>query len=90
MAEGFFGWLRDAIFGRQEVEVKTLDIVNTDTDPRRSMVRFLKQIPGSDGYKKRELAKFFQSVEGQAYSQAERKQAYDELLGRERNAKTVG
>jgi hypothetical protein len=51
----------------------------------RGMVRRLRQIPGSDREKKRELAFFFQSQEGSRFDKDDRSRAYNELLGRERN-----
>lgn len=55
-----------------------------------SIVRFLRGIPADDKAKKRELAKFFQGAGGGKYSRAERKAYYDDLLGVERNRRTIG
>lgn len=82
--------LGEALFGRRDAEVTITDIVNTETDPAKSMVRFLKQLPAEDKAKKRELANFFKTVEGEQYSKQERKRAYDELLGPSRNRDFIG
>lgn len=50
-----------------------------------NIVRFLKQVPADDKRKKEELAAFFQTEEGGRYNAAERKRAYDDLLGPNRN-----
>jgi len=59
----------------------------TDVD---NIVRFIRQIPADDIAKKRELAKYFQTSDGQRYSAKERLQKYEELLGRNRNKRTFG
>lgn len=82
--------LREAIFGQVDWTDRVIDVVNSDVDPRRSMVRFLKQLPSDDESKKEELKKFFQTPEGLRYSRSERKQAYDDLLGVDRNRETIG
>ena len=85
-----FSRLRDAIFGRSEIEEQEQIIISTETEPSRSMIRFLKMLPTDDDKKKEELTKFFQTPAGSRYSSAERKQAYDELLGAHRNRDTIG
>lgn len=55
-----------------------------------NIVRFLRSIPAEEMSKKHELAAFFRTEAGQKYSAAERKAAYDELLGVERNAQLRG
>lgn len=50
-----------------------------------ALIEDLRRIPSDDMSKKRELAAFFGSEQGQRYSTSERRQAYDDLLGRERN-----
>ena len=56
----------------------------------RNIVRFLRQIPADDMRKKEELAAYFRTPDGETYSQEEKKQSYDELLGVERNRDTRG
>lgn len=90
MLEGILGRLRDAIFGRRDYELEVTDIINTDTDPKNSMVRFLRQLPSDDKAKKRALSDFFNTPEGGSYSSEERQRAYDELLGVQRNRETIG
>jgi hypothetical protein len=58
-----------------------------DASDIRAHVRRLKQIPASDRDKKRELAAFFQSETGSQFSKEERHEAYNNLLGRERNSR---
>ena len=55
-----------------------------------SIISFLRTIPADEFQKKIELAKFFQTREGQGYDTSERRKAYDELLGRDRNRRTFG
>jgi len=50
-----------------------------------ALVEDLRRIPVDDMSKKRELAAFFQSPNGSRFGTDERRQAYDDLLGRERN-----
>lgn len=90
MALGLLQKLREAIFGRTEYEAQAPIEISTDVDPLRSMVRFLKQLPAEDRAKKRELANFFKTVEGEQYGTEERKRAYDELLGASRNRDFIG
>ena len=54
------------------------------------IVGYLRRLPAEDFAKKRELAKFFQTRDGQVFSTQERRAAYDELLGRNRNRRTFG
>ena len=82
--------MREAQEGFREFSRRMEDLIDEPVDPSRSIIRFLKSIPTDDKTKKRELALFFQRDEGQRYSAAERKQAYDELLGVQRNRETIG
>lgn len=65
-------------------------IIGQRVRPVDSIVRFLRQIPADDKRKKEELAAFFQTQEGQQYDKDERRAAYDDLLGRERNKELRG
>lgn len=55
-----------------------------------NIVRYIRSIPAADDRKKAELAAFFQSEAGSKYTRAERKAAYDELLGEGRNRELRG
>ena len=55
-----------------------------------SIIRFLRNIPADDMAKKVELAKFFRTQEGENYNDAEKREAYDSLLGKDRNRRTHG
>ena len=82
--------MRETIEGYREFSRRLEDLIEEPADPSRSIVRFLKGIPADDDKKKEELTKFFQTSAGSRYSSAERKQAYDELLGAHRNRDTIG
>lgn len=84
MAEGnkwaTMGSMRDdfeAYRNLRDAEIERSDL--------RGMVRRIRQLPISDRIKKRELAFFFQSEEGSRYDTDDRRRAYDEALGRDRN-----
>ena len=66
------------------------DLARGERPDARNIVRYLRTIPASDTAKKTELAKFFQSDDGERYSKSEREELYNELLGRERNKRTLG
>lgn len=55
-----------------------------------SVVHNLRQAPARDERKKAQLAEFFQTPAGQAYSKEEKRQAYDDLLGVQRNKENRG
>lgn len=68
-----------------------LDDLSRGVRPEASnIVKFLRTIPASDTAKKTELAKFFQSEDGERYTREEREELYNDLLGRERNKRTLG
>lgn len=82
--------LNEAVEGFQEFSSRLDQLragARTDKD---NIVRFLRQIPADDMAKKKELAKYFQTPDGQTYSTEERRAAYDDLLGAERNKRTHG
>ena len=54
------------------------------------IVGYLRRLPAEDMAKKAELAKFFQSRDGQIFSSDERRAAYNDLLGVDRNRRTNG
>lgn len=74
--------------GFKEVKQKIADA--TKSGNLRGLVRDLRRIPSADRDKKRELAAFFQDSGGREYSRDERRQAYDDVLGRERNSRQRG
>lgn len=82
--------LRAAIEGEEEVTTRLEELQAGEEPSVDNIVRFLRGIPADDMSKKRELAKFFQTEEGQEYTTEERKRAYDELLGIARNRQTIG
>ena len=90
MAETLWPGLRTAIDELDTIRRRIDDIVDDEVDPGRSMVRFLRGIPADDNRKKRELAKFFQTSQGQRYNSFAKRLLYDELLGRERNEENRG
>ena len=60
----------------------------SDEDNVNAMVEFLRRLPTDDRTKKRELANFFQNDETGKYDSTRRREAYDSLLGRDRNRRT--
>ena len=72
------------------VEVKEIIAKATEATNLRGLVRDLRRIPVSDRDKKRELAAFFQLPEASQYSTAEKYQAYNDVLGYERNRRQLG
>ena len=70
-------------------EVKEMIRDRAERGNLRGLIRDLKRIPAGDREKKRELAAFFQTEEGDRYSREERHQAYIDLLG-ERNHRQRG
>ena len=56
----------------------------------RNLVDELRRIPARDERKKTALADFFASERGQHFSRDEKRQAYDQLLGSERNKENRG
>lgn len=82
--------IEEAVEGFQEFSRRFAAIAEEEPSPLESTLRFLKSIPAGDTPKKNELSKFFQSEAGSSYTREERKAAYDELLGRERNEETIG
>lgn len=90
MAEqNYFNTIEMAMQGRDEYIEWLLGRENTPTEAE-NIVAFLRAIPADDMAKKRELVKYFQTPDGQRYSKAERKAFYDQLLGVQRNAMTIG
>ena len=92
MAESQFDpeTLQGAIEGFQEFSAKFAELAAVEESLLANTIRFLRRIPTTDKAKKRELNKYFQSSLGSRYSRAERKAAYDELLGTQRNRGTIG
>lgn len=90
MAEDGRQNLRDASVGRDIYESRLQELrrgARTEVD---NIVRFLRQIPADDTRKKKELARYFETEDGQRYDAADRKIAYDELLGKSRNRDHIG
>lgn len=54
------------------------------------VINEIRRVPADDMAKKRTLARFFAGPSGQRFSTEERRAAYDELLGRDRNRRTFG
>ena len=71
-------------------EVKEKIAQATRSGNLRQLERDLRRIPSSDRDKKRELAFFFQEPFGREYSRDERRRAYDDVLGRDRNERQRG
>lgn len=92
MAEGLFNpeTIAEAEEGFREFSRRFGELAGEEPDPKDSIVRFLRGIPADDKSKKRELSKYFQTEDGQRYTREERKAAYDELLGVNRNRETIG
>ena len=55
-----------------------------------SVVEDLRRTPTEDLDKKYALARFFQTPNGKLYTKEDRKKAYDNLLGQNRNKRTFG
>ena len=92
MADSLFDptTLAEAITGFQEFSAKFAAIAEEQPDPLESITTYIRSIPTTDTAKKTELAKFFSSEAGSKYTRAEREQAYNELLGRQRNLENMG
>lgn len=90
--------LRDSVVGllrsARDAISNTLDwYFNDDTERNFTIeteVNRIRRIPLDDKDKKRALARFFQSPDGAKYTRREREQAYNDLLGRERNSRQIG
>lgn len=82
--------LNEAVEGFQEFSRRFDALATGRRTDKDNIVRFLRQIPADDMTKKVELAKYFQTRDGQTYSTRERRESYDELLGRDRNRRTFG
>lgn len=82
--------LQEAQEGFQEFSRRFEELAGERTRPVDSIIRFLRGIPADDISKKKELAKYFQTQDGQSYNREQRRAAYDDLLGRERNRRTYG
>lgn len=82
--------LREAVDGGIDTRSRLDELQGGARVDARNIVRFLRGIPADDETKKEELRKFFETDDGQFYGRRERKQLYDELLGRERNEETIG
>jgi hypothetical protein len=82
--------LLGAADGLQETRSRLEELQEGRQTDKDNIVRFLRQIPADDMRKKEELAKYFQTPDGQRYSREERKSAYDDLLGENRNRRTHG
>ena len=80
----------EAIAGFQEFSERFTQLAEVEEDPVDGIVRYLRSIPAEDMVKKQELAAFFKSEAGSQYTKAERKAAYDALLGEGRNAELRG
>lgn len=71
-------------------DVKAVIKEATDTANLRGLVRDLRRIPAADRDKKRTLAEFFQLPEAQHYTRDDRRNAYDSVLGKDRNSRQRG
>jgi hypothetical protein len=91
---GLFDRARDLLRSARDGATEFLDWYFNDKPGyevrKEEVVERLRRIPASDTSKKEQLAAFFQSPEGQGSSRAEREQAYNDLLGRERNKENRG
>lgn len=76
--------------GAEDVQTRLAELQAGAEVSVDNLIRYLRSLPAEDMAKKRELARFFQSIEGNRYTRGERKAAYDELLGVERNRRTIG
>lgn len=82
--------IAEATEGFQEFSQRFAELAEVEESALAGILRFLRRIPAGDMAKKRELANYFQTEEGAKYTKAERKAAYDELLGSQRNRETIG
>ena len=82
--------LRAAFEGEEEVTTRLEDLQAGEEVDVENIIRYLRSIPAEDMGKKRELAKFFQTEDGQRYTESERRHSYDALLGEARNRQTRG
>lgn len=71
-------------------EVKQIIAEKTEPANLRGLVRDLRRLPAADRDKKRTLAEFFQTPEGEKYSRDDRRDAYDTVLGKDRNSRQRG
>ena len=69
---------------------KLMDLYRQSSSSPRALVDALRQIPARDERKKATLADFFASEAGQHYSKDDKRSAYDQLLGVERNKENRG
>lgn len=77
----------DALVGLEDL---SFDEVAPPTATLQEVIEETKAIPADDKTKKLVLSRYFQSEEGSGYSKEERRAAYDELLGRNRNSQLQG
>lgn len=82
--------LAEAEQGFAEFSQRFAELAGVEEDPLDGIIRFLRSIPAEDMAKKRELAAFFRTEEGGEYTDEEKKAAYDELLGEQRNGELRG
>lgn len=82
--------LSEAAEGFRAFSRRFEEIAGSNDDPVGNMINFLRKLPADDFGKKTALARFFQSPDGERYSSGERRAAYDNLLGRQRNRRTFG
>ena len=77
---------------RADLEAKYEEFSNrtASEDEVRSIIRYLRGVPAEDRRKKDELSKYLNSERGSGFSKQERKKFYDELLGENRNRRTIG
>ena len=89
------GRIRDALNRAKEGARDFLDRYFNEDEPRykqrlNDRVADLRRIPADDARKKEALANYFQTPDGDKYTRQEREQAYNDLLGRERNKEHRG
>jgi len=82
--------LGEAIEGFQEFSRRFEQLATGRKTDVNNIVRYLRGIPADDKAKKVELAKYFQTSDGQTYTTEEKNRAYDDLLGTNRNKRTFG
>ena len=93
MADGFAynpPSLRDAYEGQRTMVDELDDLWRTKKVDVIDVIWYLRPIPGPDEAKKEQLSRYFQTERGKRYTPQERREAYDALLGKERNRRTFG
>ena len=82
--------LKDALEGRDSLKDDLDDLWSNKKVDAIEIIWYLRPIPGPDSAKKQQLAAYFRTERGRLYTSEERKEAYDALLGTDRNRRTHG